>query len=177
MSSLHIHNTLSRTKEAFQPRTPGHAGIYVCGPTVYDFIHIGNARTFTTFDMVVRWLRATGFDVKYVRNITDIDDKIMDRARERNEPMEAMTERLVEAFHADTGRLKLLRPDIEPRATRYVQPMLDMIATLEKKGIAYRGSNGDVFYSVRSFPEYGKLSHRKIDDLLSGARVSRSITM
>ena len=100
MSSLHIHNTLTRAKEAFQPRTPGHAGIYVCGPTVYDFIHIGNARTFTVFDMVVRWLRATGFDVKYVRNITDIDDKIMDRARERNEPMEALTERLVEAFHA-----------------------------------------------------------------------------
>jgi len=139
---------------------------------VYDFIHIGNARTFTTFDMVVRWLRATGFDVKYVRNITDIDDKIMDRARERNEPMEAMTERLVEAFHADTGRLKLLRPDIEPRATRYVQPMLDMIATLEKKGIAYRGSNGDVFYSVRSFPEYGKLSRRNLDDLRAGERVA-----
>jgi len=139
---------------------------------VYDFIHIGNARTFTTFDMVVRWLRATGFDVKYVRNITDIDDKIMDRARERNEPMEALTERLVEAFHADTGRLKLLRPDIEPRATRYVQPMLDMIATLEKKGIAYRGSNGDVFYSVRSFPEYGKLSRRNLDDLRAGERVA-----
>ena len=172
MSALRIHNTLSRTTQAFVPRVPGKVGIYVCGPTVYDYFHIGNARTFTTFDMVVRWLRASGFEVKYVRNITDIDDKIMDRARERNEPIEALTERMVEAFIEDSARLNLLRPDAEPRATRYVAPMLEMIATLETKGLAYRGSNGDVFYSVRSFPEYGRLSRRNLDDLRAGERVA-----
>jgi len=172
VSALRIHNTLSRTTQTFVPRVPGKVGIYVCGPTVYDYFHIGNARTFTTFDMVVRWLRASGFEVKYVRNITDIDDKIMDRARERNEPIEALTERMVEAFIEDSARLNLLRPDAEPRATRYVAPMLEMIATLERKGLAYRGSNGDVFYSVRSFPEYGKLSRRNLDDLRAGERVA-----
>ena len=172
MSALQIHNTLSRSKETFEPRVPGKVGIYVCGPTVYDYFHLGNARTFTTFDTVVRWMRATGFEVKYVRNITDIDDKIMERARERGEPIEALTERMVEAFIEDSARLNLLRPDAEPRATRYVPPMLEMIAALEKKGLAYRGSNGDVFYSVRSFPEYGKLSRRNLDDLRSGERVA-----
>ncbi|HEX3058946.1 MAG TPA: cysteine--tRNA ligase [Usitatibacter sp.] len=172
MSALQIHNTLSRSKETFEPRVPGKVGIYVCGPTVYDYFHLGNARTFTTFDMVVRWMRATGFEVKYVRNITDIDDKIMERARERGEPIEALTERMVEAFVEDSARLNLLRPDAEPRATRYVPPMLEMIAALEKKGLAYRGSNGDVFYSVRSFPEYGKLSRRNLDDLRAGERVA-----
>ncbi|MBC8021670.1 MAG: cysteine--tRNA ligase [Burkholderiales bacterium] len=172
MSALRIYNTLSRTKEPFVPRTPGKAGLYVCGPTVYDYFHIGNARTFTVFDMVVRWLRANGFEVTYVRNITDIDDKIMDRARERGEPIEAFTERFVEAFRTDTARLSLLPPDIEPRATRYVQPMLDMIGALEKKGHAYRGANGDVFYAVRSFSEYGKLSRRNLDDLRAGERVA-----
>jgi cysteinyl-tRNA synthetase len=122
--------------------------------------------------MVVRWMRATGFEVKYVRNITDIDDKIMERARERGEPIEALTERMVEAFIEDSQRLNLLRPDAEPRATRYVPPMLEMITALEKKGLAYRGSNGDVFYSVRSFPEYGKLSRRNLDDLRAGERVA-----
>jgi len=172
VSALQIHNTLTRSKETFEPRVPGKVGIYVCGPTVYDYFHLGNARTFTTFDMVVRWMRATGFEVKYVRNITDIDDKIMERARERGEPIEALTERMVEAFVEDSARLNLLRPDAEPRATRYVPPMLEMIAALEKKGLAYRGSNGDVFYSVRSFPEYGKLSRRNLDDLRSGERVA-----
>jgi cysteinyl-tRNA synthetase len=117
-------------------------------------------------------MRATGFEVKYVRNITDIDDKIMERARERGEPIEALTERMVEAFIEDSQRLNLLRPDAEPRATRYVPPMLEMITALEKKGLAYRGSNGDVFYSVRSFPEYGKLSRRNLDDLRAGERVA-----
>ncbi|MGZ3184811.1 MAG: cysteine--tRNA ligase, partial [Telluria sp.] len=116
--------------------------------------------------------RACGYEVKYVRNVTDIDDKIMDRARENNEPMEALTERLVEAFRADTRRLNLLEPDVEPRATRYVEPMVEMISTLERRSHAYRGANGDVFYSVRSFPEYGKLSHRNLDDLRAGERVA-----
>ena len=172
MSELQIYNTLTRRKEPFVPRNAGKAGVYVCGPTVYDYFHIGNARTFTVFDLVVRWLRATGYDVTYVRNITDIDDKIMDRARANGEPIEALTERMVEAFAIDSARLNLLRPDIEPRATRYIAPMLEMIETLEKKGLAYRGANGDVYYSVRSFPEYGKLSHRNLDDLRAGERVA-----
>jgi cysteinyl-tRNA synthetase len=172
VSALRIHNTLSRTKETFVPRVPGQVGIYVCGPTVYDFIHIGNARTFTVFDMVVRWLRASGFEVKYVRNITDIDDKIMKRAADNGEDIGALTERLVQAFETDTARLALMKPDVQPRATRYVQPMLDMIATLEKKDHAYRGANGDVYYSVRSFPEYGKLSRRNLDELRAGERVA-----
>jgi len=172
MSALQIHNTLTRTKEPFQPRVPGKVTMYVCGPTVYDYFHVGNARTFTTFDMVVRWLRASGFEVKYARNITDIDDKIMERARANGEPLEALTQRMVEAFIADTDRLGLVRPDVEPRATRYVAPMLEMIGGLEKSGHAYRGSNGDVFYAVRSFPSYGKLSRRNLDDLRAGERVA-----
>ncbi len=172
MSSLQIYNTLTRKKEPFVPREPGKAGLYVCGPTVYDYFHIGNARTFTVFDLVVRWLRATGYEVKYVRNITDIDDKIMDRAREKGEPIETLTERMVQAFEADCARLNLLEPDVEPRATRYIGPMLEMIAALEAKGLAYRGANGDVYYSVRSFPEYGKLSRRNLDDLRAGERVA-----
>ena len=172
MSALYFHNTLSRTKEPFVPRTPGKAGVYVCGPTVYDYFHIGNARTFTAFDLVVRWLRASGYDVTYVRNITDIDDKIMDRAREKGEPIEALTERMVEAFAIDSARLNLLKPDVEPRATHYVGSMLEMIEALEKNGLAYRGANGDVYYSVRSFPEYGKLSRRNLDELRAGERVA-----
>ena len=172
MPALRIHNTLSRTRETFVPRVPGKVGLYVCGPTVYDYFHIGNARTFTTFDMVVRWLRASGFEVKYVRNITDIDDKIMKRAAENKEPIEAFTERMTVAFGEDAARLNLLEPDVEPRATRYVQPMVEMIAALEKKGHAYRGANGDVFYSVRSFPDYGKLSRRNLDELRAGERVA-----
>jgi cysteinyl-tRNA synthetase len=172
MSSLQIHNTLTRKKEPFVPLAPGKAGLYVCGPTVYDYFHIGNARTFSVFDLVVRWLRTTGYEVRYVRNITDVDDKIMDRARDRGEPIEALTERMVAAFNADTGRLGLLRPDLEPRATRYIAPMLEMIERLERNGLAYRGASGDVYYSVRSFPEYGKLSRRNLDELRAGERVA-----
>jgi cysteinyl-tRNA synthetase len=172
MPALRIHNTLTRTKEPFVPRVAGKVGMYVCGPTVYDYFHVGNARTFTAFDMVVRWLRASGYAVTYVRNITDVDDKIIKRAREKGESIEAFTERMVAAFVEDTGRLGLVRPDLEPRAMRYIEPMLEMIAALEQKGLAYRAKNGDVFYAVRGFPDYGKLSHRNVDDLRAGERVA-----
>ena len=171
MSTLHIHNTLSRAKEPFAPLVPGKAGIYACGPTVYDFFHVGNARTFTVFDMVARWLRATGFEVTYVRNITDIDDRIIERAGKNNEPIDALTERMVRALNEDCARLGLLTPDKQPRATRYVGPMLELIALLEKKGLAYRAANKDVCYSVRDFAGYGKLSRRNLDELRAGERV------
>jgi cysteinyl-tRNA synthetase len=170
--SLQIHNTLSRTKEAFEPRVPGKVGMYVCGPTVYDFFHIGNARTFSVFDLVARWLRATGYEVTYVRNITDVDDKIMERARQNGEPIDALTERMVEALHADSDRLGLLRPDAEPRATHHIAGMLEIIGKLEQKGLAYRAANGDVNYAVREFDGYGKLSRKNLDDLRAGDRVA-----
>jgi cysteinyl-tRNA synthetase len=172
MSDLRIHNTLTRKKEVFAPRTPKKVGMYVCGPTVYDLIHVGNARSFTAFDMVARWLRATGYEVTYVRNITDVDDKIMKRAAETGEAVDALTTRLIEALHQDLARLGLVPPDREPRATRYIAEMLEMIALLEKRGLAYRSSNGDVNYSVRDFPGYGKLSHRNLDDQRAGERVA-----
>ena len=172
MAALRIYNTLTRTKESFAPRVPGKVAMYVCGPTVYDYFHVGNARTFTVFDMVVRWLRATGYEVTYVRNVTDIDDKIIKRANDNGEPIEALTERMVAAFREDYTRLGLLAPDREPRATRHVGAMLEMIEALEKKGLAYRGDNGDVYFAVRGFPEYGRLSHRNVDELRAGERVA-----
>ncbi len=172
MPALQIYNTLTRKKEPFVPLVPGKVGLYVCGPTVYDYFHIGNARTFTVFDLVVRWLRATGYAVKYVRNVTDVDDKIMERAREQGEPIEALTARMIAAFDEDAARLSLLKPDLEPRATRYIEPMLEMISMLEKNALAYRGGNGDVYYAVRKFPEYGKLSRRNLDELRAGERVA-----
>ncbi len=172
MPSLTLYNTLTRKKEPFVPRVAGEVGLYVCGPTVYDYFHVGNARTFTVFDMVVRWLRATGYRVTYVRNITDVDDKIIKRANDNDEPIDALTERMVAAFKQDYARLGLLEPDREPRATRYVDAMLEMIAMLEKKGLAYRGENGDVYFAVRGFPEYGRLAHKNVDDLRAGERVA-----
>ena len=169
---LRIYNTLSRQKEAFVPRVPGKVGLYVCGPTVYDFIHIGNARTFTTFDMVSRWLRATGYEVTYVRNVTDIDDKIIERANERRIPFAELAQSMTEAFNDDCARLALLPPDRTPQATRYIDAMLGLIETLEKKGLAYRADNGDVYYHVRGFPGYGKLSRKNPDDLRAGERVA-----
>ena len=168
---IQIYNTLTRRKEALRPRTPGKVGLYVCGPTVYDLIHIGNARTFTTFDMVSRWLRASGYDVTFVRNITDIDDKIIKRAGERGIPFVEFADSMAQAFWDDCDRLHLQRPDREPRATRYVEAMLGLVATLEKKGLAYRAENGDVYFSVRDFPGYGKLSRKNLDDLRAGERV------
>ena len=143
MSALRIYNTLTRNKEVFEPLVPGKVGLYVCGPTVYDYFHVGNARTFSVFDLVVRWLRATGYEVKYVRNITDVDDKIIERAAKVGEPIDVFTERFVDAFIADTGRLGLLPPDVQPRATRYIGPMLELVEALEKKGLAYRGSRSE----------------------------------
>jgi cysteinyl-tRNA synthetase len=170
--ALRIFNTLTRQKETFVPRTPGKAGLYVCGPTVYDFIHIGNARTFTTFDMVSRWLRAEGYDVTYVRNVTDIDDKIIERANERGVTFESLATSMTEAFNEDCARLSLLPPDRSPKATKYIEAMLGLIETLEKKGLAYRAANGDVYYRVREFPGYGKLSRKNPDDLRAGERVA-----
>ncbi|MDQ3026954.1 MAG: cysteine--tRNA ligase [Pseudomonadota bacterium] len=172
MPTLQIYNTLTRTKETFTPRVPGKVGMYVCGPTVYDFFHVGNARTFSAFDMVARWLRASGHAVTYVRNITDVDDKIMDRARQNGEPIEALTERMIAALDEDAARLGWLKPDHEPRATRHIAGMLEIIEALEKKGLAYVAGNGDMCFSVRGFPGYGKLSRRNLDEMRSGERVA-----
>jgi cysteinyl-tRNA synthetase len=167
-----IYNTLSRKKERFVPIEPGRIRMYACGPTVYDYFHIGNARTFTVFDMLTRWFTATGFKVDYVRNITDIDDKIIERANENNEPIGALTERMTAAMFEDADRLNLLRPTASPRATEHIEHMLAIIASLEEKGFAYRAPNGDVYYAVRHFPGYGKLSKKHIDDLQAGERVA-----
>jgi cysteinyl-tRNA synthetase len=167
-----IYNTLSRKKEIFTPIEPRKVSLYFCGPTVYDFFHIGNARTFTIFDMVARWLTATGYAVNSVRNITDIDDKIIERAAENKEPISALAERMTAAMFEDADRLNLLRPNANPRATAYIDHMLAMIAILEEKGVAYRAPNGDVYYAVRSFPNYGKLSKKNLDDLQAGERVA-----
>lgn len=176
-----IYNTLTRQKEILTPIEPGKVKMYVCGPTVYDFFHIGNARTFTAFDMVFRWLTASGYEVQYARNITDIDDKIIERANQEGDPnataterMVALTERMTAAMHEDFDRLNLESPTSEPRATedKHIQGMLELIKTLEDKGIAYRAPNGDVYYSVRSFEGYGKLSKKNPDDLRAGERVS-----
>ena len=167
-----IYNTLTRKKEIFTPIQPGKVSLYSCGPTVYDYFHIGNARTFSVFDMVARWFTAMGYAVNYVRNITDIDDKIIERANANGEPIEALTERMTAAMFEDADRLNLQRPTHSPRATHYIDHMLAIIKTLEEKGVAYRAPNGDVYYSVRSFPGYGKLSKKNLDDLQAGERVA-----
>src|SRR6218665_4058863 len=170
--SLRIYNTLSRALQAFSPIEPGHVRMYVCGMTVYDLCHLGHARSMVAFDVVQRWLRATGYRVTFVRNITDIDDKIIKRALERNIPIRQLTQEMTEAMHEDVAALGIEPPTHEPRATEYVPQMLSMISTLEQKGLAYRSPNGDVNYAVRKFPGYGKLSGKSLDQLRAGERVA-----
>lgn len=168
---LHIHNSLTRLKEEFVPLTPGMIRMYVCGMTVYDLCHLGHARVFVVFDMATRWLRASGYQVEYVRNITDIDDKIIKRAAENGESPAALTERFIDEMHQDERALGVLPPDHEPRATAYVAQMLALIGQLIDNGLAYPAPNGDVYYSVRGFPTYGRLSGKSLDELRAGERV------
>jgi len=169
---LRIHNSLSRRKEDFVPIEPGRVRMYVCGITVYDFCHIGHARMMVVFDMVSRWLRASGYALTYVRNITDIDDKIIRRAVENGETISSLTGRTIAAMNEDLAALGVLPPDHEPRATQYVSQMLDLIGLLERKGLAYQATDKDVNFSVRRFPTYGQLSGKSIDELRAGERVS-----
>ncbi len=168
---LKIHNTLTRDKQEFKPIVPGEARIYVCGMTVYDYCHLGHARVMVVFDMVTRWLRAAGLAVTYVRNITDIDDKIIKRAAENNETMETLTARFIQAMNEDAAALGVVKPDFEPRATEYIEQMQEIIGLLERKGLAYVAPDRDVNYSVRDFPGYGKLSGKSLEDLRAGERV------
>jgi cysteinyl-tRNA synthetase len=168
---LKIYNSLAREKQEFLPIVAGKVSMYVCGMTVYDYCHLGHARVMVVFDMVSRWLRASGFDVTYVRNITDIDDKIIQRANENNETIGTLTQRFIDAMEEDAAKLGVLSPDIEPRATEHIDGVIQMISTLIKKGHAYLADNGDVFYSVSSFAEYGKLSGKTLGDLRAGERV------
>ena len=168
---LKIYNTLTRKKEQFQPRVAGKVGLYVCGMTVYDYCHIGHARVMVVFDTVARYFRHSGYDLTYVRNITDIDDKIIQRAIENGEDFNALTERFITAMHEDEQALSVLPVDIEPRATQSIPAIIAMIETLITKGLAYVGSNGDVFYAVNKFANYGQLSGKNLADLQAGERV------
>ncbi|MDT8893970.1 cysteine--tRNA ligase [Halomonas sp. I1] len=168
---MQIYNTLTRRKETFTPIEPGRVRMYVCGMTVYDYCHLGHARVMVAFDVITRYLRARGYDVTYVRNITDIDDKILKRAEENGETIESLTDRMIDAMHEDEGRLGVLRPDAEPRATQHVDEIVTMIQTLIDKDYAYAATNGDVYYRVRKFADYGKLNNRDPDDMRAGARV------
>ena len=170
--SLRIYNTLSRGLEPFTPLEAGHVRMYVCGMTIYDLCHIGHARMAMAFDVVQRWLKTSGYRVTYVRNITDIDDKIIRRALERNIPIRALTDEMIAVMREDIGRLGIEPPTVEPRATEYVPQMLDMIRQLESKGLAYKASSGDVNYAVRKFVGYGKLSGKSLESLRAGERVA-----
>jgi len=169
--ALSIYNTLSKSKDVFTPLVDNKVRMYVCGMTVYDYCHIGHARVMVAFDVVARWLRHRGYELTYVRNITDIDDKIIKRASENGESFQALVGRMIAAMHEDEARLNVLRPDIEPRATDHIAGMHAMIQTLIDKGYAYAPGNGDVYYRVGKFAGYGKLSRRKIEDLKIGARI------
>ena len=168
---LKIHNSLSGEKEEFKPLRPGEVRMYVCGMTNYDYIHVGHARMLVAFDLVQRYLRSLGYKVTYVRNITDIDDKIIERAAANGENWADLARRFTVAMHEDCATLGLQNPDLEPRATEFIAPIIAMIQTLIEKGYAYAADNGDVMYSVRKFPNYGRLSRKKIDDLRAGSRV------
>jgi cysteinyl-tRNA synthetase len=168
---LKIYNTLTRKKELFNPRVEGKVGMYVCGMTVYDYCHIGHARVMVVFDTVARYFRYLGYDLTYVRNITDIDDKIIQRANENGEAFSELTERFINAMHEDERALSVLPPDIEPRATQSISSIIAMIEALIANGLAYIGNNGDVFYAVTKFKNYGQLSGKNLDDLQAGERV------
>ena len=168
---LHLYNSLTRKKELFTPMQPGKIGLYVCGITVYDHCHLGHARSMVGFDVIVRFLRTQGYDVKFVRNITDIDDKIIARAQECGVSLTEITDKFIASMHADTEALGVLSPDLEPRATQHIGSTTRLIQRLIDKEFAYLGENGDVYYQVECFKEYGKLSHKDLDGLVSGARV------
>ena len=168
---IEIYNTLTQTKEAFKPIDEGKVRIYVCGITTYDYCHLGHARMLVAFDMVVRHLRSHGYEVTYVRNITDIDDKILARARENGEVFSDLTERFITAMHEDERALSILPPDQEPRATAHIEQIIAMIEKLIATDFAYRADNGDVYFSVMQFPDYGRLSKKKMDELLDGVRI------
>ena len=169
---LQIYNNLTRQKETFTPIEAGKVGMYVCGMTVYDYCHIGHARELVAFDLVARYLRYSGYEVTYVRNITDIDDKIIKRANENGEGIGSLTERFIEAMHDDAAALGVMPPDLEPRATTSMTQIIDMIKTLVAKGYAYAPGNGDVYYDVSKFEHYGQLAAKKLDDLRAGERVA-----
>ncbi len=168
---IQIHDTLTNTKRELVTLEPGKVRLYVCGPTVYDYAHLGHARCYVVWDVVVRHLRARGLDVTFVRNFTDVDDKIIKRANERGEDPIQLAARFADAFHEDMDALGNLRPDVEPRVSGHVPEIVALIETLVAKGFAYAPGNGDVYYAVRKFPEYGRLSKRNLDDLMAGARV------
>jgi cysteinyl-tRNA synthetase len=170
--TLRVHNTLTRELETFTPIEPGHVGMYVCGITIYDLCHVGHARFLIAFDIVYRWLRTLGYRVTYVRNITDVDDKIIKRALERNIPIKQLTSEMAAEFHKDVDALGIETPTHEPRATDHIATMLELIGTLEGKQLAYRASNGDVNFSVRKLAGYGKLSGKSLDQLRAGERVA-----
>jgi len=169
--SIRIHNTLTGKKEPFEPLEPGHVKLYVCGITSYDYCHIGHARSALAFDMIVRYFRYRQYKVTYIRNFTDIDDKIIARANEQGIASEVLAQRFIDEFYVDMDKLGIDRPSMEPKATEHIQEMIDLISELESKGMAYQAGN-DVYYSVNSFADYGKLSHRNLDDLKAGARIS-----
>ncbi|WP_166255591.1 cysteine--tRNA ligase [Marinobacter salicampi] len=171
---IQIHNTLSQRKEEFRPLEPGKVRMYVCGMTVYDYCHLGHARVLTAFDVITRYLRHRNYDVTYIRNITDIDDKILQRAEANGEDYLALTDRMIKAMHEDEARLGILPPTKEPRATAYIDEIIAMIHILISKGFAYPADNGDVYFAVDGFEGYGKLSKKKLEDLIAGARVGVS---